>query len=119
MSDYKPPVNSTGYMNASRNSWGTTNQTRQDARDIQHITEKNKFAIDMISSSVDSFDAIEKTLIELANSPVPPTQSQISSVAHQIDSIQQQTKRGLEQLREFQNEIILASQQIQSNRTGW
>lgn len=120
MSDYTPPVNSNNnYLSNNRNSWGTASQTRQDARDIQHVTERNKFAIEMIEASVDSFDAIEKMLIELAGSPVPPTQAQISNIAHQIDAVQKQTKTGLAKLKEFQNEIIVASQQIQTNRTGW
>lgn len=120
MPDYTPPVNSNnGYLNSNRNTWGTANQTRQDARDIQHVTERNKFAIEMIEASVDSFDSIEKMLMELAAAPVAPTQAQISSIAHQIDAIQKQTKTGILKLKEFQNEIISASQQIQTNRNGW
>jgi hypothetical protein len=117
MSDYTPPVGqaSTNYMSG----WGTNSQTKSTAKDISHIADKSEFAVDMIENALIGFDAIEKELMELSSSSVPPTPEMLRIIAHRIDTNQKQVQKGLEKVKEFQKDIAKNSSVIQNPNAGW
>lgn len=116
MNNYTPPV--TGNIPNYMSSWGSS-QTKEAALKVDHIADKAKFGIEMLSTGLVSVDALEKELIELSNAPHPPTQAQIRSIAHRLDAIQKQLQQGLDRVKEMMNDIDKATDAIQATRTSW
>lgn len=114
MSDYTPPVGQTNYMSG----WGN-NQTKETALKIDHIADKAKFGIEMLGTGLMGIDSLEKELIELSNASEPPTQVQIRSIAHRLDSHQKQLQQALERIKDMMNDIDKATDFIQKPRTNW
>ncbi|MUT65702.1 hypothetical protein [Paenibacillus sp. NEAU-GSW1] len=114
MSDYTPPVGQNSYMSG----WGN-NHNRETAHKIDHIADKAKFGIEMLSTGLIGIDAIEKELIEFSHAPEPPTQVQIRSIAHRLDAHQKQLQQALDRIKEMMNEIDRETDNIQRSRTNW
>lgn len=114
MSDYTPPVGQNNYISG----WGN-NQAKETALKIDHIADKAKFGIEMLGTGLIGIDALEKELIELSNAPQAPTQVQIRSLAHRLDSHQKQLEQGLNRIKEMMNDIDRATDSIQGPRTSW
>lgn len=114
MSDYTPPVGQPNYNTGWRNS-----QNKEAALRIDHIADKAKFGIEMLGTGLNGIDAIEKELIELSQAPQPPSQVQVRSLAHRLDSHQKQLQQGLERIKEMMNEIDRATDAIQKPRSSW
>jgi hypothetical protein len=109
---YTPPVGQNGYMTSG---WGAGSQTALTARDIEHIADKAGFAVDMIENALTNFDAIEKELMELSGSSVPPTPEGLRIIAHRIDTAQKQVQQGLAKVKEFQGDIAKTTSTLQNN----
>ncbi|CAH1200532.1 hypothetical protein PAECIP111893_01420 [Paenibacillus plantiphilus] len=114
MSDYTPPVGQSNY----NSGWGN-NQAKETALKIDHIADKAKFGIEMLGTGLIGIDAIEKELIELSQAPQPPSQVQVRSLAHRLDSHQKQLQQGLDRIKEMMNEIDRETDAIQRPRSGW
>lgn len=116
MSDYTPPVGSTGYMSG----WGNNNnQAKETALKIDHIASKAKFGIEMLSTGLIGIDAIEKELIEMSGGSEPPTQVQIRSIAHRLDAHQKQLQQALERINDMLSDIDRETDAIQKPRSKW
>ncbi|MGO4540842.1 hypothetical protein [Paenibacillus sp. 2TAB19] len=114
MSDYTPPVGQNNYMGG----WGNQ-QAKETALRIDHLADKAKFGIEMLGTGLIGIDALEKELIELSNAPQAPTQVQIRSLAHRLDSHQKQLEQGLNRIKDMMNDIDRATDSIQGPRTNW
>lgn len=115
MSDYTPPVGNSNYMSG----WGNNSQAKETASKIDHIADKAKFGIEMLSTGLIGVDALEKELIELSEAPQPPTQVQIRSIAHRLDSHQKQLQQALDRIKDMMNDIDKATDTIQKPRSNW
>jgi translation initiation factor 2 alpha subunit (eIF-2alpha) len=114
MSDYTPNT-SPNYMSSD---WGNS-QTKYTAMNIQHVTSKAEFAINMLEGVVNGFDGIEKEIVDASNATVPITREGLRAFAYRIDTQQNQIKQSLDQLKQMLNEIKNSSGNIQSQRTSW
>lgn len=114
MSDYTPPVGQPNYMSG----WGN-NQAKETALRIDHIADKAKFGIEMLGTGLSGIDALEKELMEISGSQHPPTQAQIRSIAHRLDSHQKQLQQGLDRIKDMMNAIDKETDFIQGPRTNW
>ncbi|MFE4029229.1 hypothetical protein ACFX4N_24030 [Priestia sp. YIM B13551] len=113
--DFTPPVGSTpNYMT----DWSTS-PTKHAAMKIEHTADKAAFAVDILNSAVTGFDAIEKELIEMSNSPHPPQPHHVRTIAHRIDTHQKQVQDGLEHIKRFMHEIERTSDHLGKPRTTW
>lgn len=114
MSNYTPPVTSnTNYMN----NWGSSS-TKMTAMQIDHLSDKGKFAIDMIATALNGFDAIEKEIVEISSTVPPQLQAVLKMIAHRIDSNQKQVQDGLERMKYIMNEVK-ESKDILQKPNGW
>ncbi|MBW7477635.1 hypothetical protein K0T92_23215 [Paenibacillus oenotherae] len=114
MSDYTPPVGQPNYISG----WGN-NQAKETALRIDHIADKAKFGIEMLGTGLIGIDAIEKELIELSNAPQPPSQAQMRSIAHRLDSHQKQLQQALDRIKDMMNDIDRETDSIQRPRSSW
>ncbi|MCR2807097.1 hypothetical protein [Paenibacillus soyae] len=114
MSDYTPPVGS-NYMSG----WGNNHQAKETALKIDHIANKAKFGIEMLSTGLVGIDALEKELIEISSAPEPPTQVQIRSIAHRLDAHQKQLQQALERIKDMMTDIDRETDVIQKPRQNW
>ncbi|ANF95661.1 hypothetical protein [Paenibacillus bovis] len=116
MNDYTPPV---GGQPNYISGWGNQ-KAKETALKIDHIADKAKFGIEILGSGLVGIDAIEKELIELSHAPNPPSQEQIRSIAHRLDSHQKQIQQALDRIRDMMTDIDKATDAIQNSpRTSW
>jgi hypothetical protein len=113
MSDYTPP-NSPNYMSSD---WGNY-RTQHTANNIDHISDKAKFAIEMLETALRGFDTIEKEIVDVAQSQNLPSREQIRAFAYRIDTHQNQVQDGLNRLKQMMVDIDKATDNIQ-NINNW
>lgn len=111
---YTPPVGSPNYMG----DWGHSN-TKHVASKIDHIADKAKFGLDMLQNALVGFDGIEKELVEISNAPTPPHSQTLRSLAHRIDTYQQQLRNGMDQIKHMMTDIDKETDTIQRQKTSW
>lgn len=106
--------NDTNYM-----GWNNA-PSKMTAYQIDNLADKIRFLTDMLDNTLISFDTLEKELVNMANAPVPPQPTALTSVANRIDGNQKQLRDGLNKLKELTKEIDLATDKLQgNNKNGW
>lgn len=115
MSEYTPPVSQPNYMS---NGWNNK-QAKETAIKIDHIADKAKFGIEVLSTGLVGIDALEKELIEMSHASQPPTQEQIRSLAHRLDAHQKQIQQGLDRIKDMMTDIEKETDSFQQPRKSW
>jgi hypothetical protein len=115
MTNYNPNPKSPNYMSSD---WGNSN-TKMTAFHIDAISDKAKFAIEMLESALKGFDTIEKEIVDASNATNPISREGLRAFAYRVDTHQNQVADGLKRLKQMMDDIDKSTDQIQNQRTSW
>lgn len=110
-----PPTTPPNYMTSD---WGTSH-AKMTAMNIDHLADKAKFAIEILESTLNGFDAIEKEIVDASNATNPITREGLRAFAYRIDTQQNQIKQSLQHLKHMMIDIDKTTDKIQAPKTSW